>query len=613
MLTCGPVAPCPDSPAVTRPLLVVAALLAPVLSLAQDVGDGRRCGTPAPTPAELSASAQIVAAQRVSLRDRLALRIEAEPITVPVAFHVVTGGPGGGQGNVPDERIAAQIDTLNSAFAAMGIRFVLSALQRVENDEWYDGLRLDSEAEARMKRALALDPSLFLNLYTANLGLDYLGWATVAVPGAEADRLGGVVLLDQTLPGGSEAPYNLGHTGTHEVGHWVGLNHTFLGGCAEPNDGVADTPQERSGATGCPITRDSCPLDPGPDPVTNYMDYSDDACMTTFTAGQAERALGIMRAYRPVIVAGDRALATLSTTAFDRAFVGVPVSAPIRVTNLTDAPFTVTDVISGDARFVAAPGVTVPPGEVGLLDVTFTADAPGEVAATLTLQTDRPEVGILTVEAGAVATLPPTARLGAPAIGGRVLVGEALDRTVEIANAGGGELTFTLASAPSWVASVDPEAGVLGTDEATALTVTFEVEEEAHPEGCTAPAAGALSTVCTANLVFATNDPLRPEITVEATITLLPRPTQLVVGPVYPNPSAGRITVPLAVPDGVETLTVEVFDARGRLVATLAEAAPVGVGYRDLAWEAGTAPAGVYVVRARSATEAAVARLVVAR
>jgi hypothetical protein len=226
-------------------------------------------------------------------------------VTIPVWFHVINNGPLPTNGNVPDAQIAAQIQVLNDSYAGAtggantAFRFVLAGTTRTTNATWYT-MSHGSTAERQAKAALRVGGASTLNIYSANLGGGLLGWATFPSSYARDPINDGVVILYSSMPGGTAAPYNLGDTATHEVGHWLGLYHTFQGGCAKQasrGDQVADTPAEQSPAFGCPVGRDSCKY-PGSDPIHNFMDYTDDDCMFEFTAGQALRMDAQWGAYR---------------------------------------------------------------------------------------------------------------------------------------------------------------------------------------------------------------------------------------------------------------------------------------------------------------------------
>jgi hypothetical protein len=220
--------------------------------------------------------------------------------TISVYVHVVNNGAGIANGDVPDSMIAAQINVLNAAYGSWGWSFNLVSTDRTTNASWYTA-GPGTTAESQMKNALRQGTAADLNIYTNNMGGGLLGWATFPSDYAGNPKMDGVVILYSSLPGGTAAPYNLGDTATHEIGHWMGLYHTFQGGCNEKRgDFVSDTPAEKSAAFGCPTGRDSCPSrkNPGLDPIDNFMDYTDDACMDRFTAGQDARMDAQFTAYR---------------------------------------------------------------------------------------------------------------------------------------------------------------------------------------------------------------------------------------------------------------------------------------------------------------------------
>ncbi|GLZ28737.1 zinc metalloprotease [Lentzea sp. NBRC 105346] len=221
--------------------------------------------------------------------------------TVQVVFHVVTGN--NGLGAISDATIAKQIQVLNDGFAGAeapgtaantGFKFVLQATKRWSNNTWFNNVD-DPTTERQMKSATRVGGAATLNVWSTNTS--YLGFATFPSSSSATSKTDGVVISFTSVPGGSATNFNLGKTLTHETGHWMGLYHTFQGGCTTTNDRVSDTPAQSSSTSGCPAGRDSCNL-PGLDPIHNYMDYSYDSCYNQFTPGQNARIQSAWTAYR---------------------------------------------------------------------------------------------------------------------------------------------------------------------------------------------------------------------------------------------------------------------------------------------------------------------------
>ena len=160
-----------------------------------------------------------------------------------------------GAGNVTDAQIAQQIAVLNQTYGGAdvngagrntGVAFRLAGTDRIVNDAWHQRpAEHDSTARRPARAARTRSTS---------------GWSTSTTSASRPSRgttrtqpeIDGIRVQYSSLPGGSATNYNLGETATHEAGHWLGLYHTFQGGCADPGDSVSDTPAQASPSHGLP-------------------------------------------------------------------------------------------------------------------------------------------------------------------------------------------------------------------------------------------------------------------------------------------------------------------------------------------------------------------------
>lgn len=252
-------------------------------------------------PNEVSATAAAAMDRRLDRGlDRLGGRAAARTrhaglFKVDVRVHVILRDDG--TGGVTRAQIRDQLRVLSDGYAGRTadaasrtpFRFELEKVDYTRNSDWY-AWSLEDTDDVEAKTALHRGGPDDLNVYVAGLEGGLLGYATF--PGDGPLALDGVVVLNESLPGGDAAPYNEGDTLTHEVGHWLGLFHTFENGCSFPGDYVPDTPYQLDGENIflCRESDDTC-AQPGRDPVHNFMSYGDDPCLDRFSLGQSVRQI----------------------------------------------------------------------------------------------------------------------------------------------------------------------------------------------------------------------------------------------------------------------------------------------------------------------------------
>ena len=233
---------------------------------------------------------------------------EMAVITIPVVFHVVYNTTAE---NISDARILAQLQVLNEDFRRLNsdadgtwpqaadteIQFCLATVDPNGNPTTGITRTSTSVTSFGSSNTVKFNSSggkdawprdSYLNYWVCDLSGGLLGYAQF--PGGSASTDG--VVCDYLYTGtvGSSPPFNLGRTGTHEVGHWLNLRHIWGDGGCGVDDFVADTPVSDGPNYGCSPSTVSCST---VDMVQNYMDYSDDACMNLFTLGQKTRMQAI--------------------------------------------------------------------------------------------------------------------------------------------------------------------------------------------------------------------------------------------------------------------------------------------------------------------------------
>ncbi|KAG9089806.1 hypothetical protein FRC06_001376 [Ceratobasidium sp. 370] len=249
-------------------LLLFLAMFGP--SLAASVSDkraepvARRCGSEPSSDFVQAAESHFVAAKLSEWKN------VTSKGKVKVYWHVIMAGKTLAEGNIPDSQIKASIKATNSHYAKSGLSLELASIDRTTNATWFKYVAPRLPTNTAMKKLLRKGGAADLNVYTVGFkggpGKGLLGYATFPST-YETNKIDdGVVIQYSTLPGGTYPNYNQGKTLTHELGHWLGLYHTFQGNsCSGKGDFVKDTPPEKTSTSGCPKKKDTCPGG-GPDP-----------------------------------------------------------------------------------------------------------------------------------------------------------------------------------------------------------------------------------------------------------------------------------------------------------------------------------------------------------
>ncbi len=321
---------------------------------------------------------------------------------IPVVVHVIHNG---GTENIADAQIQSQIDVLNEDYRKIigtngfgngvdtEIEFCLAKID--PNGKCTNGIvRVQSTLtthlsyqRTQLSQLSKWDPSRYLNIYVVKqMNGGVVGYSSF--PGGPPDVDGFVVVHNYFGKTGT-AVATLGRTASHELGHWIGLYHTFNGGCGvdtcTDGDYVCDTPPAANPNFGCPVTN-SCSNDIPDvnDQVQNYMDYSNDACKDLFSLGQKLRMQATLDTIRTTIWSA----ANVTSTGCDSGFVNGPCNVIAAFTSNSQVICTGNSVLFTNAsqnnpltyQWYFPGGI---PASATTANVTVTYNTPGTYDVTL--------------------------------------------------------------------------------------------------------------------------------------------------------------------------------------------------------------------------------------
>ncbi len=233
--------------------------------------------------------------------------LATDTIKIPVVFNVLYRTAAE---NVSAAQLQSQIDVLNQDFQGYNadaknipalfskvkagfipVKFVLSSTVRKSTTikSWTTNDNMKSSAKGGISPTT---PTTKLNIWVCTMSGGILGYAQFPGGNSATD---GVVLLNTATGkvGTALAPFGLGRTATHEVGHWLNLRHIW-GDANCGTDNVNDTPSHNASNGGCPSYPHYSTCTGKPVEMTmNYMDYTNDACMYMFSAGQKTRMMAL--------------------------------------------------------------------------------------------------------------------------------------------------------------------------------------------------------------------------------------------------------------------------------------------------------------------------------